>query len=50
MKLNEHNNKSNNKNTNVSKTSFHNFDETFTKYTSDELDAIIEKSQKEKFK
>ena len=50
LKLNEHNNKSNNKNTNVSKTSFHNFDETFTKYTSDELDAIIEKSQKEKFK
>lgn len=31
------------------KTKFHNFNETFTKYTSDELDEIIKKSQKEKF-
>ncbi|HAU4925756.1 replication protein [Clostridioides difficile] len=34
----------------IKKTNFHNFDETFTKYTSDELDDIIKKSQKEKFK
>ncbi|HBF7094790.1 TPA: replication initiation protein [Clostridioides difficile] len=32
------------------KTKFHNFNETFTKYTTDELDDIISKSQKEKFK
>ncbi|MCC0654872.1 replication initiation protein [Clostridioides sp. ES-S-0173-01] len=32
------------------KTKFHNFNETFTKYTTDELDDIIAKSQKEKFK
>ncbi|MFL8713159.1 DnaD domain protein, partial [Clostridioides sp. GD02377] len=32
------------------KTNFHNFDETFTKYSSDELDDIIKKSQKVKFK
>ncbi|PBE90905.1 DnaD domain protein [Clostridioides difficile] len=32
------------------KTKFHNFNETFTQYTSDELDEIIKKSQKEKFK
>ncbi|MCM0737882.1 chromosomal replication initiator DnaA [Clostridioides difficile] len=31
------------------KNKFRNFDETFTKYTSDELDDIIKKSQKEKF-
>ncbi|EGT4599372.1 hypothetical protein DFW26_07900 [Clostridioides difficile] len=31
------------------KTKFHNFNETFIKYTSDELDEIIKKSQKEKF-
>lgn len=31
------------------KTKFHNFNETFTQYTSDELDEIIKKSQKEKF-
>ncbi|CZR95403.1 MULTISPECIES: hypothetical protein [Clostridioides] len=33
----------------VNKTKFHNFDETFTQYTTDELDEIIKKSQKEKF-
>lgn len=33
----------------VNKTKFHNFNETFTQYTSDELDEIIKKSQKEKF-
>ncbi|MPM12455.1 hypothetical protein SDC9_58808 [bioreactor metagenome] len=32
------------------KTKFHNFNETFTQYTSEELDEIIEKSQKEKFR
>lgn len=32
------------------KTKFHNFNETFTQYTNDELDDIIKKSQKEKFK
>ncbi|MFL8713178.1 replication initiation protein [Clostridioides sp. GD02377] len=32
------------------KTKFHNFNETFTQYTTDELDDIIAKSQKEKFK
>lgn len=32
------------------KTKFHNFNETFTKYTTDELDDIIAKSQKEKYK
>lgn len=32
------------------KTSFHNFEETYHKYSPDELDRIIEKSQKEKFK
>lgn len=32
------------------KTKFHNFNETFTQYSSDELDDIIEKSQKAKFK
>jgi plasmid replication initiation protein len=31
------------------KTKFHNFDETFTKYSEDELDEIIRKSQQEKF-
>lgn len=31
------------------KTKFHNFNENFTQYTSEELDDIIEKSQKEKF-
>ncbi|KPI53106.1 replication protein [Clostridioides difficile] len=33
----------------IKKTNFHNFNETFTQYTSDELDEIIKKSQKEKF-
>lgn len=33
----------------VNKNKFRNFDETFTQYTSDELDEIIKKSQKEKF-
>lgn len=32
------------------KTKFHNFDETFTQYSAEELDLIIEKSQREKFK
>ncbi|KJF62424.1 replication initiation protein [Clostridioides difficile] len=32
------------------KTKFHNFNETFTKYTDNELNDIIAKSQKEKFK
>ncbi len=32
------------------KTKFHNFNETFQKYSSDELDEIIRKSQREKFK
>ena len=32
------------------KTKFHNFNETFTQYTPEELDEIIEKSQKEKFR
>lgn len=32
------------------KTKFHNFNETFTQYTPEELDDIIAKSQKEKFK
>lgn len=32
------------------KTKFHNFNETFTQYTPEELDKIIEKSQKEKFR
>ncbi|MEG1424561.1 MAG: DnaD domain protein [Peptostreptococcaceae bacterium] len=32
------------------KTKFHNFNETFTQYTPDELNEIIEKSQKEKFR
>ncbi|MEG2195723.1 MAG: DnaD domain protein [Peptostreptococcaceae bacterium] len=42
---------SNNDNTdNYKKTKFHNFNETFTQYSSDELDEIIEKSQREKFK
>ncbi len=37
--------------TNTSKkTKFHNFNETFTQYSSDELDEIIRKSQREKFK
>ncbi|WP_243279222.1 hypothetical protein [Romboutsia sp. 1001713B170131_170501_G6] len=35
---------------NTYKNKFHNFEETFTQYTSEELDRIIEKSQKEKFK
>lgn len=33
----------------VNKNKFRNFDETFTQYTSNELDEIIKKSQKEKF-
>lgn len=41
---------STNKTVDYKKTKFHNFNETFTKYTSDELDAIIEKSQREKFR
>lgn len=32
------------------KTKFHNFNETFTQYTPEELDEIIERSQREKFK
>ncbi|MBU5307566.1 helix-turn-helix domain-containing protein [Clostridioides mangenotii] len=32
------------------KTGFHNFEESFTQYSSDELDEIIRKSQREKFK
>jgi DnaD/phage-associated family protein len=32
------------------KTGFHNFEESFKKYSSDELDEIIRKSQREKFK
>jgi len=32
------------------KNKFHNFEETFTKYSPDELDEIIRKSQREKFK
>jgi len=32
------------------KTKFHNFEETFTKYSSEELEKLIEASQKEKFK
>lgn len=32
------------------KTKFHNFDESFTQYTPEELDEIIEKSQREKYK
>ncbi|TQZ97089.1 DnaD domain-containing protein, partial [Clostridioides difficile] len=35
---------------NVSKNKFHNFNETFTQYSPDELDDIIKKSQKVKFK
>lgn len=34
---------------NYKKTKFHNFEETFDKYSEDELDNIIEKSQKEKW-
>lgn len=36
--------------TNVSKNKFHNFNETFNQYTPNELDDIIKKSQKAKFK
>lgn len=36
--------------TTTKKTGFHNFEETFTQYTPDELDEIIKKGQKEKFK
>ncbi|MCC0785136.1 RepB family plasmid replication initiator protein [Clostridioides sp. ES-S-0108-01] len=45
-------NKTNKKISEISrqKTKFHNFNETFTKYTTDALDDIIAKSQKEKFK
>lgn len=39
----------NNDNT-YKKTKFHNFNETFTQYSPEELDEIIEKSQKEKFR
>lgn len=35
---------------NYKKTKFHNFNETFTQYSPDELDEIIEKSQREKFR
>jgi len=38
------------KNNQSKKTKFHNFNETFTQYSSDELDEIIRKSQREKFK
>ncbi|MCC0636832.1 DnaD domain protein [Clostridioides sp. ES-S-0001-02] len=44
------NNKVANATSKSKKTNFHNFDETFTKYSSDELDDIIKKSQKVKFK
>lgn len=40
--LNDHDNK-------LKKTKFHNFDETFTKYTEEEFEDIILKSQKKKF-
>lgn len=35
---------------NYPKTKFHNFDETFTKYSPEELEKLIEQSQKDKFK
>ena len=34
---------------NLKKTKFHNFDETFTQYSEDEFEDIILKSQKKKF-
>lgn len=46
----KHKSEQSNNNTVYKKTKFHNFNETFTKYTPDELDEIIKKSQKEKFK
>ncbi|HSQ88545.1 DnaD domain protein [Romboutsia sp.] len=39
-----------NNNDTYKRTKFHNFNETFTQYTPEELDEIIEKSQREKFK
>ena len=39
----------NNKIESIKKTKFHNFDETFTKYTEDEFERIIQASQKKKF-
>lgn len=38
-----------NSNENIKKTKFHNFNETFTQYSSNELDEIIDKSQLEKY-
>lgn len=51
-KLKENVNKfsSNKTSENYKKTKFHNFNETFTQYSPEELDRIIEKSQKEKFR
>lgn len=46
-KLNDLNKKENEHE--IKKTKFHNFDETFTKYSEDELDMIIENSQRKKF-
>lgn len=40
----------NKNNDDYKKTKFHNFNETFTQYTPEELDKIIEKSQREKFR
>ncbi|WP_315169519.1 phage replisome organizer N-terminal domain-containing protein [Metaclostridioides mangenotii] len=39
-----------NNNEKSKKTKFHNFNETFTQYSPEEMDAIIRKSQREKFK
>ena len=39
----------NNKIESIKKTKFHNFYETFTKYTEDEFERIIQASQKKKF-
>jgi predicted phage replisome organizer len=39
-----------NNNEKSKKTKFHNFNETFTQYSSEEMDEIIRKSQREKFK
>ena len=42
--------KQNKQTSTYTKTKFHNFEETFTKYSPEELEKLIEASQREKFK
>ncbi|MGL6105530.1 DnaD domain protein [Romboutsia sp.] len=48
--VNQKSNKNNSSNTTSVKTRFHNVNQTFTKYTPEELEKLLQESQKDKFK